>query len=270
MVTARDLGRQATAHWQEEVKLGDVWSFSDFEREQLRADVPGGTGRERPHFWHAQDYAAALRRWSTAVPAARVHLVVCPPPGAVPDALWRRFADACGISGEAAEAVDPVVVPPANLSLTTEAVATLRSLNARLAGRITPREHARFVKRELGESRLAGRPGTPPRTPASLADVLVPVADAWRRAIEAGAYPVHGDLPDLTPLLGGPGDPHPDDVPPGVPDPVEVAALAAEVLRQVEAGRVDSGHDGTGNSGSASAPARAAERLRRRLRLRGG
>ena len=270
VVTARDLGRQATAHWQEEVKLGDARSFADFESEQFRADVPGGAGSERPHFWHAQDYAAALRRWSTAVPAARVHLVVCPPPGAEPDLLWRRFADACGITGAAADVVDPLAVAPANLSLTTEAIATLRSLNARLAGRITPREHARFVKRELGEGRLAGRPGTPPRTPASLADVLGPAADGWRSAIEAGGHPVHGDLDDLTPVLGGLGDPHPDAVPPGVPDPDEVAALAAEVLRRVETERVDSGHDGTGNSGSAPAPARAVERLRRRLRLRGG
>jgi hypothetical protein len=251
------------------VKLGDVRSFADFEREQFRADVPDGSGSERPHFWHAQDYAAALRRWSTAVPAARVHLVVCPPPGAEPDLLWRRFADACGISAAVAGVVDPLAVAPANLSLTTEAVATLRSLNARLAGRITPREHARYVKAGLGEGRLAGRPGTPPRTPASLAEVLVPVADAWRSSIEAGTSPVHGDLDELTPVLGDPRDPHPDDVPRGIPDPVEVAALAAEVLLQVETGRVDSRHDGTGNSGSASAPARAVERLRRRLRLRG-
>ena len=55
VVTARDLGRQATAHWQEEVKLGDVRSFADFEREQYRADVPppapdrtSGTPRTTP------------------------------------------------------------------------------------------------------------------------------------------------------------------------------------------------------------------------------
>ena len=270
VVTARDLGRQATAHWQEEVKLGDVRSFADFEREQYRVDVPDGSASKRPHFWHAQDYAAALRRWSTAVPGARVHLVVCPPPGAEPDLLWHRFADACGITAAATGVVDPAAVALANVSLTTEAIATLRSLNARLASRITPREHARFVKVGLGEGRLAGRPGAQPRTPASLADVLVPAADAWRRSIEAGPYPVHGDLDDLTPVLGGPRDPHPDDVPRGVPDPIEVAALAAEVVHQVETWRVDSGHDGTGNSGSASAPARTIERLRRRLRLRGG
>ena len=97
VVTARDLGRQATAHWQEEVKLGDTRSFADFEAEQFRADVPGGRPADRPHFWHAQDYAAALRRWSGAVPADRVHLVVCPPPDGAPGELWRRFADAAGI-----------------------------------------------------------------------------------------------------------------------------------------------------------------------------
>ena len=40
VVTARDLGRQATAHWQEEVKLGDTRSFAELEHDQLRADVP--------------------------------------------------------------------------------------------------------------------------------------------------------------------------------------------------------------------------------------
>jgi hypothetical protein len=267
VVTARDLGRQATAHWQEEVKLGDTRSFADFEREQYRADVPAGTGGQRPHFWRAQDYAAALRRWSGAVPADRVHLVVCPPPGAAPDALWHRFAQALGIGQVASGLVDPGAVGPANPSLSTEAVALLRSLNRELAGRITPREHARFVKRELAEGRLATWAGTPPRTPASLADVLVPAADAWRREIEASAYPVHGDLDDLTPVLGGAGDAHPDDVPSGFPDPGETRALAAEVLRRAEAERVDSAHGGTGMAGSTAAATGVAQRLRRRLRF---
>jgi hypothetical protein len=269
LVTARDLGRQTTAHWQEEVKLGDTRSFASFETEQFRADVPGAPASGRPHFWHAQDYAAALRRWSLAVPAERVHLVVCPPPGAAPDLLWRRFAGAAGIVGRAYDAVDPHAIAPANPSLSTEAVALLRSLNRELAGRLTPREHARLVKRELGEGRLAGDGGTPLLAPASLGDVLRPAADAWRQQIEAGPHPVHGDLDELTPVVGAPDDPHPDDVPTGFPDPGEVAALAAEVLGRAEAQRVDSGHEGTGIPGGApprSAGGRAG-RLRRRLRL---
>jgi hypothetical protein len=267
VVTARDLGRQATAHWQEEVKLGDVRSFADFEREQYRADVP--LPGSRPHFWHAQDYAEALRRWSTAVPATHVRLVTCPPPGAPPDLLWRRFADACGIPDGA---VDPAAGPPANTSLSGEAIALVRAVNRGLAGRLSPREHARYVKRDLAEGRLAAQGGTPPRAPAALADVLVPAATAWRRAVEEAGHPVHGDLADLDPVLGAPGDPHPDDVPEGVPDPAEVEEIVRDVLRRVAAGRVDSRHEGTGNPGSA-APGRAGrlagpvERLRRRLGL---
>jgi hypothetical protein len=269
VVTARDLGRQATAHWQEEVKLGDSRSFADFEREQFRADVPGATGAGRPHFWHAQDYAAALRRWSTSVPAERVHLVVTPAPGAAPELLWQRFAHACGIDVPAGLVVDPLAIAPANPSLTTEAIALLRAVNRELAGRITPREHARWVKRELAEGRLVGRTGTPARTPASLADVLVPAARGWRREIETRGHPVHGDLDDIDPVFGAVDDPRPDDVPPGVPDPAETAALVDEVLRRVAVERVDSAHDGTGNVSPAPAsdpaPAGLAERLRRRL-----
>jgi len=275
VITARDLGRQATAHWQEEVKLGDARSFADFEREQFRADLEAGavTGAERPHFWHAQDYAAALRRWATAVPEDRVHLVVCPPPGAEPVVLWRRFAEACGLQSQAYDAVDPTAVPPANPSLTTEAVALLRKVNADLAGRLTPRQHARLVKRGLAEDRLAGRPGTTPRTPATLGEVLRPAAAAWRAEIEAAAYPVHGDLADLDPVLGGPDDPHPDDVPAAVLADLAAWALADELAREArDAGtasdrRVDSAHEGTGTDPGGAAPARAADRVRRRLRL---
>jgi hypothetical protein len=265
VVTARDLGRQATAHWQEEVKLGDTRSFAELEHDQVRADVPAG---ERPHFWHAQDYDAALRRWATAVPAERVHLVVGPPPGAAPDVLWRRFAEAVGISQEADAVVDADTVAPANRSLTTETIALLREVNRELEGRLTPREHARLVKRDLAEGSLADRPGTPPRTPAALADVLTPAAASWRSEIEARGHPVHGSLDDLTPVLAGPHDPHPDAVPPGVPDPAEVADVVRDVVRRAEALRVDSGHEGTGNSGRAAPPGRSrADRLRRRLGL---
>jgi hypothetical protein len=265
VVTARDLGRQTTAHWQEEVKLGSAASFADFERDQYLADHPEPP--PRPHFWHAQDYAGALRRWSTFVPAQRVHLVTCPPPGAAPEVLWYRFAQACGIEVEAAAVVDPLAEAPANISLTREAIAVLRAVNAAVAGLLTPREHTQLVKRELGEGLLTSYSGTRPRAPASLTDVLVPAANRWRREIEASSHPVHGDLDDLSPLLAGPGEPAPDAVPPGVPDPAEVAALVEEVLRRVGQDRVDSRHDGAGNPGGLADSPRAVERLRRRLRL---
>jgi hypothetical protein len=271
VITARDLGRQATADWQEEVKLGDTRSFADFEREELRTDVPGGTGAVRPHFWHAQDYAAALRRWSVGVPEERVHLVVCPPPGAPSELLWRRFADACGIAGSVDGLVDAGAVPAANPSLGAAQIALLRRLNAELDGRLDPRAHARLVKRGLAEGLLtesvAGVPVTAARVPASLGEVLVPAAQAWGREIAAGGHPVHGDLTDLTPVLAVADDPHPDDVPDAVVATLAIDVLAASLLSRGEIERVDSVHEGTGNAGGASVPARAAERLRRRLRV---
>ncbi len=214
VVTARDLGRQATAHWQEEVKLGATWSFADFEREQLRADTGPDAGPDaggvRPHFWHAQDFADCLRRWSTAVPAGRSHLVVAPAPGAPPDLLWARFAEACGF--------DPAVLDaaraPANPSLGAAEVALLRAVNARLAGRLDRPAYLRVVKRGYAEGELAARPGPRPRAPYALRDLLDAATDRWTAQVLAAGHPVHGDLADLCPVVGGPGDPGPDDVEP--------------------------------------------------------
>ena len=207
VVTARDLGRQATAHWQEEVKLGDPRSFADFERDQFRADGPAAP---RPHFWHAQDYRDALRRWATSVPAERVHLVVCPPTGAPLDALWRRFADALGVEPGVLDArgLDDRV----NASLGTTEIALLRGVNAALDGDLSAADRTRVVKRMFAEGVLASRAGRPPRTPAPLVALLDEVTRAWLPAIEATGHPVHGELADLLPTPPPPATPHPDDV----------------------------------------------------------
>ena len=99
VVTARDLGRLAVAHWQERVKLGDTRSFAEFEAEELRADTGRDLGPDaggvRPRFWHGQDLADTLARWTAG--GATGHLVVCPAPGAPREELWHRFADAAGL-----------------------------------------------------------------------------------------------------------------------------------------------------------------------------
>jgi hypothetical protein len=228
VVTARDLGRQATAHWQEEVKLGATWSFAQFERDQLRADTGPDAGPDaggvRPHFWHAQDFADCLRRWATQVGPDRAHLVVTPPRGAPPEELWRRFADALGVDPGLVDAA----VPPANPSLGAAEVALLRAVNVELGGRLDPRTYNRVVKRGYAEGRLAGRPGPRPRTPESLRGLLADATERWLAQVAAQGHPVHGDPADLAPTVAAPGDPHPDDV--ELPeDPVAVArALLAE------------------------------------------
>jgi hypothetical protein len=213
VVTARDLGRQATAHWQEEVKLGDRFSFRDLERDQLRADTGRDAGPDaggvRPHFWHAQDFADALRRWSATIPPGRAHLVVAPPPGAPADELWRRFAAAIGVAPDVLDARRG----SANVSLGAAEVAHLREVNVALGDRLDRASYTRLVKREYAEGALAARAGRPARAPTTLRDVLVPATEAWVAEVRAAGYRVHGDLADLRPVLAGPDDPHPDDVP---------------------------------------------------------
>lgn len=234
VVTARDLGRQATAHWQEEVKLGDPRSFADFEREQFRADLRPGDAGERPHFWHAQDFGDALRRWSTSVPPERVHLVVCPPAGAAADTLWRRFAEALGIDAGLVDASRPG--HRVNASLGTTEIALLRGVNATLDGGLPPAEHTRVVKRMFAERVLAARSGTPPRTPERLVALLDEVTRTWLPAVEAAGHPVHGDLADLRPVAPPPGSPHPDAVPAGDELGLAVDALADLLLSAAGAG----------------------------------
>ncbi len=234
VLTARDLGRQATAHWQEEVKLGAALSFRDLEEQQLRADSGRDLGPDaggvRPHFWHAQDAADALRRWSVGLPPEHAHLVVAPAPGAPAGLLWERFAAAIG--------VDPGVVPAesaaANASLGIGEVAHLRAVNAALAGRLSRADHARLVKRGYAEGELAARRGTPARAPSYLLDVLGPATDAWVGEIRAAGYAVHGDLADLRPVLGGPDHPHPDDVPPEAEVEADPADVAQRLLAEAE------------------------------------
>lgn len=244
VVTARDLGRQATAHWQEEVKLGATFSFADFEREQLRADTGRDQGPDaggvRPHFWHAQDFADALRRWSADLPAERVHLVIGPTPGSPTTELWRRFAAAAG--------VDPAVLDagqetPGNPSLGSAEIALLRAVNAALAGRLDARDRNRVVKRGWAEAVLATRPGPRPRTPAALAAVFDPVTRDWVAETWAAGYAIHGSVDDLDPVLAGPGEPEPDvDLPPGA----DASAIAGDLVAEVERRRTRSpkGHGG--------------------------
>ncbi len=234
VVTARDLGRQAVAHWQEEVKLGSTASFAEVERDQLRRDTgrdagPDAGGR-RPHFWHAQDFAAALDRWTQPLPAGRGHLVLAPRPGAPREQLWQRFAAACGIDPGL---LDPKAEVGANPSLGAAQVALLREVNRevqRLGERgsgLDAAQRHQVVKRGYAEVVLAAQAGRPARAPAALADVLGPPARRWLGEAQAAGHSLHGDPDDLSPVLAGPGDDGPDVAPPPGADPV---ALARELV----------------------------------------
>ncbi|MBU2073378.1 MAG: hypothetical protein KKE65_07830 [Actinobacteria bacterium] len=226
VVTARDLGRQAVAHWQERVKLGETRSFADFEREELFADSGRDRGPDaggvRPRFWHGQDFADTLRRWTFALPPERGHLVVCPAPGAPGEELWRRFAEAAGLPEDLVDATADV---RANSSLGAAEVALLREVNRRLGDSMPTDVRHRVVKREYAEGELAARDSLPARTPATAAGLLADRTHAWLEEVVAAGHVVHGAVDDLEPVVAGPGDPAPDTDPPADLDPEQVVAM---------------------------------------------
>ncbi len=205
VVTARDLARQATAHWQEEVKNGRPWSFAEFERELFG---PGESDADEFGFWRHQDLAGVLGRWGAVVPASNLHLVVVPPAGTDRAELWRRFTEAL--------ALDPAVADPAtgpgNESLGAAQVALLRQVVTALDGRLRQPHYAHVVKRFFAQGRLAAIDSRRPVAPAALRARLRETTAGWLPGIEAAGYAVHGPLSELLPPDPAVDAPHPDDV----------------------------------------------------------
>ncbi len=225
VVTARDLGRQVVAHWQEQVKNGHPWSFEEF---RARLSGPEESVDAEDGFWRSQDLLAVLRRWGAVVPPEKVHLVVVPRRGSDPAELWRRFAGAVGLDPGV---LDPAALDPAgagrNQSLGAAEVALLRQVLLALDGRLVPPAYSRVVKR-LFAQRLLAAVGSPAAVaPADLVVELDAVTRGWLPEVERAGWTVHGDLAEL---LGPDAEPeqtlrHPDDV-----TPAEVGAGVPGVL----------------------------------------
>lgn len=194
--SARDLGRQVPAAWQESIKQGRKWSYQRFcNRFQ----------RKRPWFARALDLPAVLSTWSAGLPPERVHVVTVPHER--DDTLWLRFCEALGI--------DPAWAPRssdrANPSLGAAETQLLRKLNRRME-RVVRRE-ARFdtlIRTMLAEDRLVNRGSPKVGLPPRLHPWAVAEAERWREWIEGSGVHVVGDLADLEPSPPAPEDEYVD------------------------------------------------------------
>lgn len=266
VVTVRDLARQATAHWQEEVKNGRAWSFAEFEQALFEE---GESDTHELGFWRSQDLLSVLGRWAKDLPPDRVHVVVAPPAGAPADELWRRFARAAGLPPDCVDLSRPA---QRNVSLGTPQVALLRRVVAAVDGRLDRRDHALVVKRLFAQTELAALPGPRPVAPAGLTGRLAGVAEAWAPALESRGLRVYGDLGDVVPAQPPTGARHPDDVTEaemmaGLPDVVaDLLVEIAGLRRATTAGMRESGEGAAG--GADASPTRPG--LLRRIGLTRG
>ncbi len=213
VVTARDPARQAVAEWQEGIKHGRRLTFEEFRTHVLASDAESDHARR---FRAAQDLPGVLARWSTNVPAERVHLVTVPPPSDAPWVLWERFA---GVVGFDASAFAPVGLEGANPSLGADQVDLLRRVNIALEERLVQPAYGAVVKHLYAQDVLGRHDGTPPVAPPQVYDDLGVVAERWVKEIDRAGYPVHGDVDDLVPRVPPGTSRHPDatDPAPAVP-----------------------------------------------------
>ncbi len=219
VLTARDLGRQVPAVWQEMVKNNQTLSY-----ERYLEQVTGARkGRGARIFWRQQDTAEILERWSQRVPVDRVHLITVPPPGAPSTLLWERC---CAVVGLAPADYD-AAAPRVNASLGLADAELVRRVNEALGGRLDWPDYAPLVKGGLAQQVLAGRSdGSRARVPDELRGWFDDVAAEMIDTLAQRGYAVVGDLAELQPVYGDPGAP-------AAPAADEVAAAGAYALAEL-------------------------------------
>ncbi len=225
VVTARDLGRQIPAEWQERVKHRGGRDYTEFlkalHRNYTRTDWS-------MWFWRVQHLPHVLETWGADLPPEHVHLVTVPPSGAPRDLLWNRFAGVLGLD---------VAMPYAesdttNASLGGAEVTLLRRLNLELAKREVPREtYVEWVRETIVKDVLAQRPGREQATvPPGRRPSIDAITAEWLERLRAARVDVVGDLADLESVWPDHSDhwPNPDHA-----DPAVVADAAIDALAHV-------------------------------------
>jgi hypothetical protein len=216
--TARDIGRQIPAMWQESLKNGQTLDFHAYAK---RLQRPLRKGRAARIFWRSQDPLDVLTRWSV-VPSERMHVITVPPPGAEASLLWQRFCEVIGLDPNRYD----LEVAGINESLGQPEAELLRRINLRLGGKLAWPDYEAVVKHELAESQLARRVDSK-RAALSAQEHAwaVGVSKQFAAGLESSGYHIVGELAELLPTDAGSPD---RDAP--TPDPDAVIDAAVDVL----------------------------------------
>lgn len=235
VVTARDLGRQVPAEWQERVKHRGRRDYEKFLEAMVRNHARTDW---QMWFWRVQELPAILTSWGAGLLPERVHLVTVPGPDGPREALWDRFGSVLGLDPGAPYAETETT----NASLGGAEVTLLRRLNVALAERELPRTtyvtwvREMIVREVLAERSQMQRTSVPPQHRAFVEDVTA----GWLEWVRLSGVHVVGDLDDLLPRWPDDEDAwvDPDDADPAVVADAAIEALA-HVLDEIAQGRAD-------------------------------
>lgn len=187
---ARTLNRLLPSEYQEFVKHRSRLTYQDWVT-RIFGSRDKGPGR---WFWLVHDPVDVVRRFTSAVPPERFHLMTLPPPGSPKDELWHRFAEVVGV--DAAAATDFEV--EANDSLGMAEAEVLRRVNIALPESY-PRWHHSGIARDILASRILGpRSSTArPALPAQLAEAVLEQTARNISGLATSGCDVVGDLASL-------------------------------------------------------------------------
>jgi hypothetical protein len=191
VITVRNLPSLLPSVWQQEVRKGRTWTWTEFVT--AVRDVESGPQTAGVAFWLRFDVERVVRLWGAAVPPARVHVVLVPPRGTPAEALLGRFARATGIDSRLLATADP----NPNTSLGVAETEALRRLNVALAGSLNEREYMLVVGRSVVPALRANSTST--RARLSVEDQAWFEAKSREVAVFLRDHPceVVGDLADL-------------------------------------------------------------------------
>jgi hypothetical protein len=193
--TARDLGRQLPAAWQESIKQGRRWSYQRFlDRYQ----------KGRTWFYRAFDVPRVLGTWGAGLPPEHVHVVTVPPAPVTDqpkdqhgDLLWHRMCEVLGIS----PAWTPLDSDRSNRSLGVAETQVIRQLNRRM-DRAARREstYDGLIRDMLAQGELVKRESAAVKLPPDRFDWAEEQAERWIEWIEGSGVRVVGDVAELRPV----------------------------------------------------------------------
>jgi hypothetical protein len=147
VVTAREPLGLFTASWQESLKNGATTPMPDYARRESRKPTAIWN-------WRTLDLRLVLERWSEAVPADRIHVLVLDPDAPRED-VWHRFA---GIVGFPSVGIDLSGSFP-NTSMGVAEAETLRRVNGSLRGFDRAFDRGVYIRTFLADERLVPRGG---------------------------------------------------------------------------------------------------------------
>lgn len=195
VLTARDLGRQIPAQWQESVQNASSWTYADYVG-GLTSVAPS-TNRYGRHFWAKQDFAAIVRPWTKLLSLEDVVVVTVPPSGAPKGLLWQRFCESVGIP---AESFDSTI--RANESLGAASAEVMRYVSAAAEGSQVSDATRRNLKKVVSKDILAAHKAEEPTLllPSEYHEWTTKRSRVMIDELQALGTAVVGDLEDLIPV----------------------------------------------------------------------